>query len=380
MIVTFLSNTISRNGGGVTEIERRLARQLAQQNKHTIHVLGLKDEYAEEDIHDWLPIQPKVFQVTGPRAFGYAPEMLRWVRETNPDVLHINSLWMYPSVITRQWHDSTKKPYVITVNGMLDPWALNNSKWKKVIAGFLYEKENLKKASCIIANSLKELKAIRNYGLTNPVAIIPNGVDLPVINEVNKSGNNRKKLLYLGRIHPKKGSEALIEAWNTANHKEDTGWDLDIVGWGAEKDIAQLQEQISNVPTIHFLGPKFGLEKDAVFRQADAFILPSYSEGMPMAVLEAWSYQLPVLITSACNLEIGYQREAAIKIQPEVNSLKNSLADLFSLESKKIAQIGYNGRKLVEENFSWIKASEQLEAVYQWITGKKTKPDFIDEA
>ncbi len=375
MIITFLSSTISRKGGGVTEIERRLAQQLAQQPAHTIHVFGLEDAFSEEDIKDWLPVQPTVFPVTGPPAFGYAPQMLRRVQEVKPDVLHINSLWMYPSVVTKQWHDATNKPFVVTVNGMLDTWALNNSRWKKVIAAFLYEKENLKKASCIIANSLKELQAIREYGLTNPVAIIPNGVDLPVIKEVNKPANGRKKLLYLGRIHPKKGSEELVKAWQAVNRQKDAGWELEIIGWGAEKDIAQLQQQISHVDSVHYLGPKFGPEKDAVFRQADAFILPSHSEGMPMAVLEAWSYQLPVLITSACNLDIGYQREAAIKI--EVNSLAESLRSLMAMESAPLAQIGRNGRKLVEENFSWVKAAEQLEQVYQWITRKKPKPDFV---
>ncbi len=377
MIITFLSNTISRNGGGVTEIERRLAQQLAQQREHTVHVLGLEDAFSKEDIKDWLPVQPTVFPVTGPRAFGYAPEMLRHVQEINPDVLHINSLWMYPSVVTKQWHDATHKPFVVTVNGMLDAWALNNSRWKKVMAAFLYEKENLKKASCIIANSLKELQAIRDYGLTNPVAIIPNGVDLPVIKEGNKPANGNKKLLYLGRIHPKKGSEELIKAWKAVNRQQDTGWELEIVGWGDEKDIAQLQEQISHMDTIHYLGPKFGQEKDAAFRQADAFILPSYSEGMPMAVLEAWSYQLPVLITPACNLDIGYQREAAIHI--EVDSLEESLRSLFAMENPQLEQIGHHGRKLVEENFSWVKAAEQLEQVYQWITGKKPKPDFVHQ-
>lgn len=375
MKVTFLSSTISRNGGGVTEIERRLAQQLAQQ--HTIHVLGLEDEFSEEDLQDWLPVQPRVFSVTGPRAFGYAPDMLRNVRKINPDILHINSLWMYPSVVTKRWHDATRKPFVVTVNGMLDPWALNNSRWKKVMAAFLYEKENLKKAACIIANSSKELEAIRDYGLTNPVAIIPNGVDLPVIQDTDRSDSSRKKLLYLGRIHPKKGSEALIKAWEAVSSKEDIGWELEIVGWGAEKDIAQLQEQIRHIPTVHYLGAKFGQEKEAVFRQADAFILPSYSEGMPMAVLEAWSYQLPVLMTPACNLDIGYQRKAAINIQPEWNSLKKSLRDLFNIERAQLEQIGLNGRKLVEEKFSWIKAAEQLEEIYQWLTGNKPKPDFV---
>lgn len=377
MKVSFISSTISRNGGGVFEIERKLAQHLFQIDQNTIHVLGLRDEFADEDLHYWQPIQPTVFSVVGPKAFGYAPDMFRELKKIDPDIIHINSLWTYTSVITQRWHTATKKPFVITPNGMLDRWALNNSRWKKQIAACLYEQRNLKKAACIIANSFKELEAIRKLGLKNPVAIIPNGVDLPVIEDKNKAIDDRKKLLYLGRIHPKKGLENLIKGWTEAKMGGDHQWDLHIVGWGAEKDIVQLEEQIRNMPSIHYHGPKFGTEKESFFKDSDAFILPSFSEGMPMAILEAWSYGLPVLITPECNLEIGFQKEAAIKIQTDVKSIKQALESLFSMDMETLQDIGSNGRKVVEQEFSWVKAANQLQEVYKWLIKKHQEPDFI---
>jgi glycosyltransferase involved in cell wall biosynthesis len=126
-----------------------------------------------------------------------------------------------------------------------------------------------------------------------------------------------KVLLYLGRLHLKKGLANLLQAWSEvrrAGGEAAQNWYLVIAGWDqdghqASLEAITLQRNIGD--TVHFIGPQFGLDKDAAFRSSDAFVLPSLSEGMPLAVLEAWAHGLPVLMTPHCNLPEGFARGAA---------------------------------------------------------------------
>ena len=116
----------------------------------------------------------------GPRAFGYAPELSRALDAARLDLVHTHGLWMYPSVAAAwRWATRWKRPLVVSPHGMLEPWAVRNSAWKKRIAGWLFENRHLRRAACLHALNDAEYEAIRAYGLTNPVAVIPNGVDLP---------------------------------------------------------------------------------------------------------------------------------------------------------------------------------------------------------
>jgi poly(glycerol-phosphate) alpha-glucosyltransferase len=113
------------------------------------------------------------------------------MEDFQPDICHLQTLWMYPSVALLNWHKKFKKPYLVTPNGMLEPWALANSGWKKRLAGFFYEKRMLTSAACLQANTLKEADDFRAYGLRNRIEIIPNGVDLPDTGKA-ESGNAEK--------------------------------------------------------------------------------------------------------------------------------------------------------------------------------------------
>src|SRR5437868_1254923 len=122
--------------------------------------------------------------------------------------------WM--TVGSQRWHRQTGRPYVVHSHGMLEPWALRNAMWKKRVAALLYENQHLRGAACLRALSEAEAQSIRSYGLRNPICVIPNGVDLPDLNESNPrtQSANQKTLLYLGRLHPKKNISNLIRAWN----------------------------------------------------------------------------------------------------------------------------------------------------------------------
>jgi poly(glycerol-phosphate) alpha-glucosyltransferase len=270
---------------------------------------------------------------------------------------------------------------------MLDPWALRNSAWKKRLAAWAYENANLRGAACIHALCDSELQAIRTYGLRNPVAVVPNGVDLPR-QQVSKPTrweadlpDGAKVLLYLGRLHPKKGLPNLLRAWRlSARERGSSKWRLVIAGWdqgGHEAELRRLAEELCIAETVVFAGPQFGEDKAASFHRATAFVLPSFSEGLPVAVLEAWAHGLPVVMTPQCNLPEGLAAGAAVQVDPEPASIAAGLWELFRMSDAEREAMGERGRRLVEERFSWPKIAQQMKAVYEWVLGGGPKPEWV---
>lgn len=432
MKVAFICPSLSRTSGGIFEITRFLSHSLAQLPDTILEVFGTEDEHLGADLPAWLPLQPRCFQFSGPSSFRYSPKLRRALMACTADIAHMHALWSYSSMIIRRWSDYSRKPYIITANGMLDSWALENSAWKKRIALRLYERKCLDGAACLQVNSAIEMKSVRDFGLTNPICIIPNGVDLPPIETARLQGDEttrlrdyetarpeignqgaelggqssvirslkrdgRKILLYLGRLHPKKGLTNLLRAWCTVQGAQRKDWFLVIAGWdqgGHETELKRLASELGirwsdergraeidssrlTPCTLLFAGPQFGEDKAECFRSCDAFILPSFSEGLPMAVLEAWSYAKPVLMTPQCNLPEGFAAGAALRIEPNVESIAGGIIDLLHAPSSSLHVMGQNGRALVASRFTWPQIARDMRSVYDWALGCAPKPGCV---
>jgi poly(glycerol-phosphate) alpha-glucosyltransferase len=325
-----------------------------------------------------------------------------------PDIIHSHGIWTYCSIACHLYASRRKIPYIISPHGMLDPWALNNSYWKKKIAYYLYERSHLQDAQCVRALCFSEKESFRKVGLKQPICIIPNGVDLPIEEKHEGSLNQGKKgiktLLFLGRIHPKKGLPNALRAFakliNDRRSKSSSlGWQFVIAGWeegGHEEDLKKLCEELGLLwsdfrhssidpdahnltlgSDVHFHGPAYGKAKDTLFRDASAFILSSYSEGVPMSVLEAMAYEIPVVMTPECNLPKAFAINAALKVETDVESIVCGMNTLFSMKDADLMSMGARGRRLVEENFSWKKMATQMAAVYNWVLGGGEMPDCV---
>lgn len=406
MNVGFVTPSVSRAAGGIFEIERRLGQSLVSLPDTTVNIFGVHDAFTAQDEAAWRPLKPETFPGRGPRAFGYAPELVTAMERAKLDVAHSHALWMFTSVAVNRWSRSQQRPYLVTLNGMIDPWAIRNSRWKKRLALALYERRSLNEAACLQVNSEAELKSARDFGLKNPVVIIPNGIDLPETRNQNAESRNapwigcveprRKVLLFLSRIHPKKGLVNLLKAWAQTGRAESgkrigEDWVLAIAGWeqgGHEAELKQLATELNiawtdirNQPStvnhevsILFLGPQFNKAKSACIAECDAFILPSFSEGLPMAVLEAWAYAKLVLMTPQCNLPDGYAANAALRIEADVDSIGRGLRELFAATPGELAILGGNGRSLVEQRFTWPTVAAELRRVYAWMLGDASPP------
>jgi glycosyltransferase involved in cell wall biosynthesis len=392
MRVAIVSPSLSRLAGGIFEIERSLTKALSALPQVAVSVHGVDDAFTREDLNAWESSRLETYRLLGPASFGYAPGLGAGLAKSQAEIAHLQALWMYPSIATHRWAVKERKPYIVTTNGMLDSWALRNSGWKKKIAALLYERRNLQAAACLQANTHSELESMRAFGLRNPIAIVPNGVSLP--KEVGEGRSSmiggpeskddpcaKLRLLFLGRIHPKKGIAELIDGWGLS-HARRNGWKLEVAGWDDGGNENGLRDRIARLhldESVTWTGPLFGEAKERAFRKASAFILPSYSEGLPMTVLEAWSYQLPVLKTPHCNLAEGFKARAAIRIEPRPESIAEGLNSLTAIGESELAEMGRRGRRLVEEKFTWPHVAAEMKAVYDWVLGHGPRPACVIE-
>lgn len=395
--------SVSRNAGGLFDGVRRLLQSMSQAQMD-VRVFGVRDQFTDADLPAWKPVTAFAFPSTGPSQFGYSPSFLSELTAYRPDLTHTHGIWGYPSMAVKNYCHRTRSPYVISPHGMLDGWAVRNSRWKKAIAFTLYEGAHLRGARCLRALCEAEARAIRQLRLTNDIAIIPNGVDHPTGNPSTPAPwagsveSGRKILLFLGRIHPKKGLINLLRAWAEATPKGASGWVLAIAGWdqgGHEQELKQLATELgiawtdsrSNAepkssaprrpPSVVFLGPQFGDAKSACYHHSNGFILPSLSEGVPMVVLEAWVNSQPVLMTPECNLPEGFAAGAALKVDATPASLAAGLREFWQMTEADRASMGRNGYRLAAERFVWSRIAEQTKTLYEWVLGSGPRPSSL---
>jgi poly(glycerol-phosphate) alpha-glucosyltransferase len=387
MRITLLTATNSRNAGGLFYSVKNLVFSLLKHNCN-LQVLSCNDEHSAEDITTWGNI-PMTFYNTSKfsllKQLGYSQDIHKKLELLQPDIIHQQGIWMccsYASLRYKRKNQNVKT--IIAPRGMLDGWAINRSALKKRLVGFLYENENLRKADCIHALCQSEYESIRAFGLKNPVAVIPNGTTMPDWERIYAE-KNKKTMLFLGRIHPKKGIKELITAIHFINQQAPSlldNWTFKIAGWAQEGHQEELQNLLNEYKLnalFEFTGSLYGEQKEKTLKEADVFILPSFSEGLPMAVLEAWSYGLPVIMTEYCNLPEGFAANAAYKIDTDSKIMSEQLMKFFEQTDNQINDIGRNGYNLAKGHFSWENIAKRTLQLYNWLLGKCEKPEFVYE-
>lgn len=383
--VAFLLDRASRENGGIFSAASGLARELCSQESIRISVLAASDQYTTIDAAEWGSAKVVPLRALPPRSFGYMPMLARELAGCAPQLVHLHGVWQFQSIVARRYMLRTGVPYLVSPHGALQPWALRQKPLRKKLALWAYQRECLMSARCLHALTKAEIQDIRQLDIRSPIALIPNGVDLPadMADRVSRQKRgNTKRLLFLGRLHPKKGLSELMEGW--AIFKSDSSksrdWVLDVVGWGDNAYINELKALTSKLgvsQSVSFVGPLFGESAAQAYKQADAFILPSHSEGMPMAVLEAWATGLPVVMTPECGLQDGFLARAAIPTEASPISVAESLRCLAELDPEERAEMGRHGRKLVESQYSWRSSAERFRMLYAWVAGRGCKPEFV---
>lgn len=367
--IGMLVGTLSNAGGGVFEVVRALSRALARDPEISVELFGLEGE-ADQVACDGIPVH--LCATRGLSSFGYAPGLVEALIERKIDIVHVHGLWMYISVAARKWSLRTGNPYVVSPHGMLDPWALRNARWKKRVAALLYENAHLRGAACLHALCEAEKRAIAAAGYTAPIAVFPNGVDFPLIPSERPRWNKAlppesKVLLFLGRVTPKKRVLELIRAFARSS-KGGGKWRLVIVGPVEEHYEQRLAKEVetgSAKGSIHIVGPAYGDERTAAYAAADAFILPSLSEGLPMAALEAFASGLPALLSEQCNLPESFAAGAALPIGSDEDDILAGLERFFALDGNQRLLMSASAKRLAMDRFNWETIAGEMATFYR---------------
>ena len=306
--IGLLTAWASRAGGGVFEAVAAQAEMIRAMGGEPL-VFALNEPQAEADRARFGPAAVSLSRVTGPAQVGFAPGLLPALLAADLDGLHLHGIWMYPSRAGMLWARATGRPYIISPHGMLDPWITARGRMKKAAARIGYERASWRAATALHALTPAEAADITRETGRDDALIIPNAGPLPT---PAPTGPRPPHIAYIGRIHPKKNLGALVEAWRQA--KRPDGARLTIAGWGAEADVAQLRSAVASAgPSAEFIGPVYGQAKQALLASARFTILPSLSEGLPMAVLEGWAAGTPAIMSAECHLPQGAATGAALE-------------------------------------------------------------------
>ena len=292
------------------------------------------------------------------------------------DLVHNHSLWMAPNIYAGIASKKYSIPLLNTPHGTMSSTALQRSNRKKKLALLLGQQLALNYTNCFHATAHHEVEDIKAYCPGKPVSMIPNGIDIPPNITVRKS--NRRKLLFLGRIHPIKGLENLIGAWSQLEDKF-TDWDLDIVGIGELTYINTLSNLIKNLnlTRVKIFDPVYGENKNTVYQKADIYVLPSFSENFGMTIAEALANRTPVITTNATPWNNLEQQKCGWCIPIGQESLISTLEIAMNKTSEELSEMGNKGREWMNKDYSWASIADEMIETYQWIINKKNKPNCI---
>jgi len=357
------------------------------------------------------------------RGRGWSPKFRRVVMEEtkNADIVHNHGLWMWSNAYARDAAIAAAKPLVISPRGMLEAWSLNRSKLRKAVAWWLFERKNLQSAVMFHATAESEAESIRDAmetlrdnktkGLKDeeskrlrqqggragteesetPIVVAPNGVDLPDLE--NRPGREllegkfpqlrgRRWVVFMSRLHPKKGIDVLLRAWKKQKEVAAGQWrearaerdqgkisdpililaGPDLIGY--RKNVERMVREMNLADSVAITGDVQGEAKGCLLANAEVFVLPSYSENFGIVVAEAMAWARPVIVSTGAPWRDVEEVGAGWWVKPEQSDLTEALGEALGAGEVRLAATGAKGRALVAKNYSWSQAGEKLAAAY----------------
>ena len=306
-------------------------------------------------------------------------ELARMVRQSPPSLIHNHGIWLP----VNHWASSAARrlgvPLVVHPRGTLGPWALKQKALKKRLAMALFQHRDLELAKVFVATSVEEYHNIRKLGFSQPVAIIPNGIDLDAETFHDPQFTNQvggRTALFLSRIHMSKGLVTLVHARTQVCPP---GWRLQIAGPDKVGHLKEVMNEARNAgieTCIDYVGEVDGEKKDAIYRSADLFVLPTFSENFGVVVAEALSHGLPVITTRGAPWADIETHGCGWWVDIGVEPLAAALRQAMALSDTERRVMGERGRAYVQR-YNWANIGRQTAEVYRWVLGLGSKPDCV---
>lgn len=391
-VLTFITS-ISLKGGGPSRSVPMLVKGLAEVGVDITLMTYWSDDMNTHAL-DGTSAKLKVLRPDFSRS-----QMEEYIISEKFDVIQLQSMWDLRYHIVAKTARKHRIPYIITPRGMLEPWCLSQKKWKKKLAMALYQMKDIKRAACVFTTAEMEALHVRDLGVDVPMVVIPNGIETDGYPCRISKDKVKKQILFLSRIHIKKGIELLIDAFDRIIKKNGdmNDWTVAIVGNGEEEYIRELKRKVEGLnlrDKVKILAPVFGDAKVKLYQESSIFCLPSYSENFGMVIAEAMSCGVPCITTNGtpwqllngevstmgANLDIlGKNRKTGWCIDLNVDNLEKVLLEAMTMKTEALYEMGQKGNLLVQENFNYKSVARKVMQLYSWLLDGGQTPTFVYE-
>ncbi len=365
---------LASESSGTTRCVVRLAQSLACQGDDVrVATLHRGGEPQLPGLH--------TFPVTlGMNRLGVSTSMHRWLHAQavsgTIDLIHSHSMWMMPAIYPSWVSARTGVPLVVSPHGSLSSAALRSGSRIKPMWWNCVQRPALRKACLFHATSESEAQYIRDRGFKAPIALIPNGVDIPPPDD--GFAVRQKVVAFLGRIHPIKGVDTLLRAWREIERTVPE-WQLHIAGPDSDPYALRMKALAGHLGLnrVTFLGELRGDAKYRFLMKSSLFVLPSLSENFGMAVAESLACGTPAIVTRGAPWAGLTSHEAGWWVEGDDASLVTALTDATRAPSANLASMGHRGRSWMERDFAWETIASQFHATYSWILHGGTAPPWV---
>jgi glycosyltransferase involved in cell wall biosynthesis len=314
------------------------------------------------------------------RRLGISSEMRRGLGTIETDILHNHGVWMMPNIYAGTVARKRRLPLVFSPYGMFSGWALAFSRRRKQVAWWcLGQRRAVAATACFHATAESEAEDIRRLGFRQPIAVIPYGIDLPDLGSTEAPPNReRRTMLFLSRIHPKKGISILLRAWRRLE-RQFPDWNLVVAGPDERGHLAEVQKLARelDLERVSFPGPAYAEDKQTLYRRADVFVLPTHSENFGIVIAEALSYGVPVITTTGTPWQELERRDCGWWIELSEQNLAAALKTAINLPDGQRRAMGRRGRWWMEQSFGWPRVAAEMKAVYKWVLGGGRPPACV---
>ena len=356
---------IDRSLGGVSIYMQMLAKELGKfvdlliVTRQTVSPLHLEN------------CQVRFLPLSMGKIVMFRNEWVKILENEQPDIVHINGIWMIQTWIAQREALRMGIKTLITPHGMLEPWIIRRHYLsRKLPALWLYQKKAVKAADCLHATAESEKEHLVALGYNVNIVVIPNGIDTGGV-ALKSSWQRRREILFMSRVHVKKGIETLIEAVALMRN-ELRGYVITIAGEGDRRYIEMLKDKICRLglgDMFRFVGGVYGNGKWQLLKNADVLVLPTFSENFGIVVAEALACGTPVITTKGAPWHDLETWGCGWWIERDVESLANALKEFLTLDENTLERMGRNGRRLVEEKYSSRRMAEDMFRVYAGLLG-----------
>lgn len=373
--IVHLTGSIDPSAGGPAYSIPRLCESLRDAGA-TVDLLTLRDPKGGTITtpHHAFPVGRL------PDKLGHAPAMWRWIKDRAQnggiEIMHSHNLWIMPSIYPEGARRLWKIPHIVSPRGTLTDYSMSTGSRFKQIHWPLVQRPTLAKATCFHATAQSEVEDIRRLGFRQPIAVIPNGLDLP--EWIDRPVHDTKVILFFGRIHPEKGLTVLLDAWARVQDQR-PDWRLHIVGPDMGGHKAELERQIATkgIGRVVFGEANFGKEKFDIYRAAALYVLPSPTENFGLTVAEALAVGVPAIANHGAPWSSLVTERCGWWAPRGADPLADALLDATGLSHRARVEMGLRGRAYVARDFVWPTIAEQMAAVYRWVLARGERPACV---